>query len=133
MAAAMGEPVGIERDQCSAGDCEKAEASPGSKQRRQMRPLGNLATGLGSRQCINNSTKQYRLGKLRGSERNVGDRQTPGQWSLGAEQSENAPIESKNIHARRKLSQSTVVRVVPNAPSQCIQSGDQLEYVTHYY
>ena len=80
-----------------------------------MRPLRNLTSRLSSRQCIDDATQQYWLGKLCGREGNIGYRQPPGQRSLGAEQSKNAPIELKNIHARRKLSQTNVIRVVPGA------------------
>src|SRR5262249_47903567 len=102
--AAMGEAIGIECNQRSAGDGEKAEACPGSKQCCKMRPLRNLASCLGSCQCIDDAAQQHRFGKLCGRKGNGGDRQPPSQWSLGAKQSENAPIETKNIHARRKLS-----------------------------
>jgi hypothetical protein len=75
-----------------------------------MGPLRNLGSRLGCRQCIDDAAQEHRFGKLCGCKGNVGDRQPPGQWSLGAEQSENAPIETKNIHARRKLSQPNIVR-----------------------
>ncbi|MGC1590636.1 MAG: hypothetical protein WA770_11005, partial [Pseudolabrys sp.] len=43
----------------------------------------------------------------------IGHHQPPRQRALGPEQRENAPIETKNIHAHRKLSQPKGVRVVP--------------------
>ena len=112
VAAAVREAVGVKSDQRAAGDGEKPEAGPGGQQHSQSRPRRRLAASLRAGQRVDDAAEQHRLGKLRGGQRHIRQRQRPCQSALGPEQSENAAIKTKNAHVRISIEMSTSTRQI---------------------
>ena len=98
LAAAMGEPVRVQRDQHAAADGEQAEADPGGEQRRQDREIRRLRGALRAHQRVDDAAEQHRLGELRDRERHIGAGEHPAEPRLGAEQAKHARIELEEIH-----------------------------------
>ncbi len=82
VAAAVRQPVGMQRDQRAADDGEQAEAHPAAEQRHQIGPDRNAAPALGAGQRVDDAAEQDRLGELRGGQRHVGDGQHPAEPGL---------------------------------------------------
>ena len=81
--AAMREPVGMERDQHAAADGEQPERDPRGEQGCQRCHVGRRIRGLGLHQHVDDAAEQDRLGELGCGERDVRDRQNPGEPGLG--------------------------------------------------
>ena len=77
VAAAMRQPVGVQRDERAADDGEEAEAHPGREQRDEIGPGRGAAVALRAGERIDDAAEQDRLGELRRGQRHVGDRQHP--------------------------------------------------------
>src|SRR6478735_6068630 len=96
LAALVGEPVGIERNERPAQDEEQRKADPSGDERGELRPIRRAAEALRARQGIDDATEQHWLGEARGGERHIGERQNPAELPLRAEQAEHAGVEANH-------------------------------------
>ena len=92
--AAVGEAIGMQRDQHAAADREQPERQPTRPAAApdRTRPAGHWPPAR-RRERIDDAAEQDRLGELRGRKRHVGDGQQPSEPGLGPELCEDARIE----------------------------------------
>ena len=99
VAALVRQPVGEPGDQRGGQDDEQAETDPGADQRRQRARRRSDAPRAARGQGIDNAAEQHRLDELRGGERDIGERQCHGKPRDGAQQAENAKINTDEGHS----------------------------------
>ena len=100
VAALVRQPVGEPGDQGAGDDDEQAEGDPGADQ-RQERERGRAEVGREpARQGIDDVAEQDRLDELRDGQRDIGERQYPGEPQGRREQVEHANIHAKEGHTQ---------------------------------
>ena len=92
-AAAMGQAVGVQRDEHRGQDGEQRESDPGGHQRGQLGPLHGVIVRLSVRQLVDDATKKHRFRELRGRQAKVGRHENQGEGRLGPQQAENPDID----------------------------------------
>ena len=100
VAAPVREPVGIERDDHAAEDREYTEARPEQQQGQQRVPGHGGVAGPHASQRVDDLPEQHGLRELRRCKCHVGDSEQPPEFDVGAEQAENARVETQKVHDR---------------------------------
>ena len=82
VAAAVRQPVGMQRDSAPQTMVNSPKPTQAREQRHQIGPGRDAALGLRAGQRIDDAAEQHRLGELRGRQRHVGDGQHPAEPGL---------------------------------------------------
>ena len=111
LAAAMCEPVRVQRHKCPAQDAEQRKTAPGNDQ--HVEPLSDR---MGER--IDDAAEQHRLRELRAGQRQVGEREQPSQPGFVAEQAQHTRIKLYQFHLQLPRPKPTFVMagLVPAIP-----------------
>ncbi len=91
LAAAVREPVGVQRHEGAAQDAEQGKPAPGGDQ--HIEPLSDR---MGER--VDDAAEQHRLRELRAGQRQVGECEQPAQPGLVAEQAQHTRIKLHQFH-----------------------------------
>ena len=116
VAAAVRQPVGVQRDQRPADDGEEPERRPRRRAASPDRTRPARALGLRAGQRIDDAAEQHRLGELGGRQRHVGERQHPAEPGLLAEQLQHAHVQTDEIHGLGITASSWRLRKGPERP-----------------
>ncbi len=97
-AAAMGQPVGVERHRHAAHDGKQPEPDPGRDEYEQIRLRRRGDAGLGTGERVDDSPEQHRFGKLCAGQSQIGDRQKNAEARLWTKQGQHPRIEGPQTH-----------------------------------
>ncbi len=97
-ATAMRQPIGVERNKRAAENGKQPKADPNDEKQPQMRPRGRPVVRVDTRERIDDTAKQHRLGKLRHGQGQIGERQEPAYSAVSPKVFENTAVKAKRIH-----------------------------------